>query len=201
MSTASGPLTSVTLLGRLRHLPADPGAWQEFVDCYGPKIFRWCRHGGLQQADAEDLTQTILLKLLRVMQTFEYDPSQRFRSWLRTVVHNAWHDLLRALQRTRAESGVTGAADPLASIEARDDLITQMEAAYDLELLELAAARVRLRISPVTWDAYRLSAIEQLPVNDVALQLKMKVATVYKARNNVQKYLRDEVKYLEGDEG
>jgi RNA polymerase sigma factor (sigma-70 family) len=200
MNSASGPLTSVSLLGRLRHLPADPGAWQEFIDCYGPRIYRWCRHGGLQEADAEDLTQTILLKLLRVMQTFEYDPSQRFRSWLRTVVHNAWHDLLRTLQRTRAESGAAGMADPLDSLEARDDLVTRLEAAYDRELLELAAGRVRLRISPQTWEVYRLSAIEQMPVSEVATKLKMNVAAVYKARNNVQKYLRDEVKYLEGEE-
>lgn len=200
MNTASGPLTSVTLLGRLRQLPADPGAWQEFVDCYGPKIYRWCRHGGLQEADAEDLTQTILLKLLRVMQTFEYDSSQRFRSWLRAVVHNAWHDLLRALQRARVETGTAGQGDRLDTFEARDDLVIRLEAAYDRELLELAAGRVRLRISPVTWDAYRLTAIESQPVGTVAVQLKMKVAAVYKAKNNVQKYLRDEVKYLEGED-
>ncbi len=200
MNTASGPLTSVTLLGRLRLLPADPGAWQEFIDCYGPRIYRWCRHGGLQEADAEDLTQTILLKLLRVMQTFEYDATLRFRGWLRTVVHNSWHDLLRTLQRTRVETGAMNGADPLDSIEARDDLVTRLEAAYDRELLELAASRVRLRIAPQTWDVYRLSAIEQMPVGDVAFKLNMKVAAVYKARNNVQKYLRDEVKYLEGEE-
>lgn len=200
MSTASGPLTSVTLLGRLRHLPADPNAWQEFIDCYGPRIFRWCRQGGIQEADAEDLTQIILLKLLRVMQTFEYDPAQRFRSWLRTVVQNSWHDLARSLQRTKRESGANGNGDSLDSIAARDDLITRLESAYDKELLELAASRVRLRVAPATWEVYRLSAIEQVPVNDVAKKLNMKVAAVYKARNNVQKYLRDEVKYLEGDD-
>jgi RNA polymerase sigma-70 factor (ECF subfamily) len=200
MNSASGPLTSVTLLGRLRHLPADPGAWQEFIDCYGPKIYHWCLRSGLQEADAEDLTQTILLKLLRVMHTFEYDPTLRFRNWLRTVVQNAWNDLLRTLERTRALTGTMGKTDPLDTLEARDDLVTQLEAAYDRELLELAASRVRLRIAPQTWDVYRLSAIEQLPVNDVAARLNMKVAAVYKARNNVQKYLRDEVKYLEGEE-
>lgn len=200
MNTASGPLTSVTLLGRLRHLPADPRAWQEFVDCYGPKIYRWCRSSGLQEADAEDLTQSILLKLLRVMQTFEYDPTQRFRSWLRTVVHNAWHDLLRTMQRSRTESNANGAMTSLDTLEARDDLVTRLEAAYDRELYELAASRVRLRIAPQTWDVYRLSAIEQHSVTEVAESLNMKVAAVYKARNNVQKYLRDEIKYLEGDE-
>lgn len=199
MNTASGPLTSVTLLGRLRHLPADPGAWQEFVDCYGPKIFRWCRQSGLQEADAEDLTQSILLKLLRVMQTFEYDPTQRFRGWLRTVVQNAWHDLLRSWQRSRTETGNNGVIDSLDSVTARDDLITRLEAAYDRELLELATSRVRLRIAPATWEVYRLAAIEQMPVGEVAIKLNMKVAAVYKARNNVQKYLREEIQYLEGD--
>ena len=39
---------------------------------------------------------------------------------------------------------------------------------------------------------------EHHPVADVAVRLGMKVAAVYKARSNVQKLLREEVKYLEG---
>jgi RNA polymerase sigma-70 factor (ECF subfamily) len=195
MSGAAGQTTSVSLLGRLRNSPADPAAWQEFVDTYGPKIHHWCRGGGLQEADAEDLTQSILLKLLSVMRSFEYDPSLRFRSWLRTVTQNAWTDLMRSRQKLRMAGSQT---DPLETIAARDDLVATIESAYDRELMELATSRVRLRISPKTWDAFRMIAIEQMAVAAVAHQLQMKVAAVYKARSNVQKLVREEIQYLEG---
>jgi DNA-directed RNA polymerase specialized sigma24 family protein len=62
--------TSPTLLGRLGHAPADQAAWAEFADRYGRKIYGWCRQWGLQEADAEDVTQQVLLKLADKMRTF-----------------------------------------------------------------------------------------------------------------------------------
>jgi WD40 repeat protein len=55
--------TSPTLLGRLRRSPADQAAWAEFVDRYGPRIYAWCRHWGLQEADAQDVAQAVLHRL------------------------------------------------------------------------------------------------------------------------------------------
>src|SRR5262245_27156971 len=65
--------TSVTLLARLRQIPADQAAWAEFTERYGRKIYAWCRRWNLQEADAEDVTQIVLLKLAEKMQRFEYD--------------------------------------------------------------------------------------------------------------------------------
>ncbi len=77
--------TSPTLLGRIAKDPKDEVAWATFVDCYGPKINHGCRQRGLQQADAEDVTQNVLLRLARVLKTFNYEPSKKFRGWLRQV--------------------------------------------------------------------------------------------------------------------
>jgi RNA polymerase sigma-70 factor (ECF subfamily) len=70
MEGASGSKTSVTLLGRLRQYPTDQAAWADFVERYGRKIYGWCRHWDLQKADAEDVTQTVLLLLTQKMSTF-----------------------------------------------------------------------------------------------------------------------------------
>jgi RNA polymerase sigma-70 factor (ECF subfamily) len=57
----------------------------------GPRIHGWCRHSGLQEADAQDVTQTVLLKMLGAMQGFRYDPAQKFRGWLRlNFVKHVW---------------------------------------------------------------------------------------------------------------
>ena len=64
MTEVSLPTTRITLLTRLRTDPSDPASWDEFVERYGRHIFRWCQQWKLQAADAEDLTQNILMKTL-----------------------------------------------------------------------------------------------------------------------------------------
>ena len=82
MASIESEETSPTLLGRVGKDPGDQVAWAAFVACYGPKIRGWCRQRGLQPADAEDVTQDVLLRLSRALKTFTYDPSRTFRGWL-----------------------------------------------------------------------------------------------------------------------
>jgi RNA polymerase sigma-70 factor (ECF subfamily) len=194
---AGGSTTRVTLLGRLQRDPTDAAAWAEFVDHYGPRVYRWCRKWHLQEADARDVTQTVLLKLALKMREFRYDPSRSFRAWLKTVARNAWQDFLDARQRAAVEPGDPSAL--LENVEAREDLLRQIEEEFDRELLEEAMARVRLRVAARTWDAFRLLALEGLSGADAAARLGMKVAHVFVARSNVQKLLREEVQRLEAN--
>ena len=84
------------------------------------------------------------------------------------------------------------------TIEAREDLERRLEDAYDLELLGLAAARVRERVEPHTWEAFRLTALEGLSGAETAARLGLPVASVFKAKSNVQKRLQEEISRLEG---
>jgi RNA polymerase sigma-70 factor (ECF subfamily) len=191
--------TSATLLGRLRNQPADQTAWSEFVDRYGPKIYEWCRRWNLQDADARDVTQAVLATLCIKMRHFTYDPTLSFRGWLRTLTHHTWYDLVSSRRLTLVGVGAEG-EDPglLESLEARDDLIARLDAQFDRELLEEATIRVRLRVEPHTWEAFRLTAVEGMSGASVAEQLRLKVATVFKAKSKVQKMLREEIARLEG---
>jgi RNA polymerase sigma-70 factor (ECF subfamily) len=83
------------------------------------------------------------------------------------------------------------------ALQAREDLASKLEQAFDLELLEAAMARVRLRVAPHTWEAFRLMAFEALPVAEVAARVRMQVAMVYVAKSKVQEMLRREVAKLE----
>lgn len=187
--------TRVTLLARLVGSAApDEAAWNEFVRHYGVRIIRWCERWGLQAADVEDVSQQVLLKLSRRMRTFEYDSSQSFRAWLKTVTRNALLDF----EADRASSPATDAAGTLLTIEARTDLESQLEQEFDRELLEEALRRVKARVAPHTWDAFRLTALDQLDAVDVARQLNMSVGAVYQARSSVVKRLQETRLALEG---
>jgi RNA polymerase sigma factor (sigma-70 family) len=192
----SATRTSPSLLGRLRDA-ADQQAWVEFVRRYGPLIYGWSRRWRLAETDAEDVTQTVLVKLIEKMRAFEYDPARSFRAFLKTLTHYAWCDLLRARQRHGAAGG-EGVQEALASLEARDDLVQRLSAEFDREVLEEAMERVRARVEAHTWEAFRLTAQEGLSGAAVAERLGMKVATVFKAKSKVQKMLQEEVAQLEG---
>ena len=85
----------------------------------------------------------------------------------------------------------------LANLEARADLVQKLQEGFDHELLEAAKERVRLRVARHTWEAFRLLALERLPVAEVAATVHMQVAMVYVAKSKVQKMLREEIQKLE----
>ncbi|MFL5243878.1 MAG: RNA polymerase sigma factor [Gemmataceae bacterium] len=188
--------TSATLLARLRQAPSDQAAWNRFAECYGRKIYAWCRQWNLQEADAEDITQNVLIKLADKMKTFVYDPDKSFRAWLKTVTRNAWSDYWAA--RKAVAVGGSQAVEMLATVEAREDLVRRLDGEFDRELLEEATARVKLRVTPRTWQAFERTAVQGHSGAEAAAALDMKVATVFVARSKVQKMLQEEIQVLEG---
>jgi RNA polymerase sigma-70 factor (ECF subfamily) len=193
MPTNSSASTSTSLLARLRQPTPDQGAWAEFVRRHGQQIYRWCRGWGLQEADAEDVTQAVLVKLADKLRTFCYDRSRSFRAYLKTLTHYAWCDFLEGRKRNCPGSGDSDVLQALQTVEARDDLIGRLDREFDRELLEEATERVRQRIEPHTWEAFRLTALEGLSGAEAAAQLGLKVATVFKAKSKVQKMLQEEI--------
>ncbi len=186
--------TNASLLGRVCQGARDQEAWADFVDRYAPKIYAWCRAWRLQEADAQDVTQAVLMKLARQMERFRYDPGRSFRGWLRTLTENAWRDWLADRDRAARRGEFF---DGLAGVEAREDLARRLEEEYDLELLEEAERRVRARVSATTWDAYRMTARDGVAADDAAGRLGLSVAAVFKAKSNVLKRLREAVRDLE----
>ena len=190
--------TQHTLLKRLAQSGGqNQAAWSEFVDRYGRKIYGWCLRWRLQDADAQDVTQIVLLKLAQRMKDFTYDPGRSFRAWLKTVTHHAWRDYVDSRQTAALATGGEAAEDRLASLTARDDLSRELERLFDLELLETAMQRVRLRAAPHTWMAFSMTAVEGMTATEVARRLGMKIARVYAARSMIQQRLQEECLRLE----
>ena len=111
--------TSATLLGRVGVSPSDPAAWARFVGVYGPRNRGWCRQWGLQEADSEDVTQDVMLRMAQRLRTFTYDPSRSFRGWLHTVTRNALAEFLAHRKRQCAGSGDDRVLELLQSVPAR----------------------------------------------------------------------------------
>jgi RNA polymerase sigma-70 factor (ECF subfamily) len=187
--------TSLTLMMRLQKSPSDPRAWDEFVQRYRPMIRAWCLKWHLQESDADDVVQEVLVKLLGAIRKYQYDPARSFRSWLKTVTQHALADFVAARRKNPRQLGspINAIAE---SDDARTDLEQQIEDAYDAELLELAMHRVKKRVKPATWDSFRLTVIDGASGAQAARQLEIPVAHVFVAKHRVQKMLQEEVRIL-----
>jgi RNA polymerase sigma factor (sigma-70 family) len=197
MFDGDAPSTRASFLNRLKD-PEDQPAWTAFVDAYKPLLEKWCRRQGLQPADADEVCNDVLLKLWNKMREFQYDPSRRFRGWLRRVVQNEVKDYWKRDRRRPGSRGIGGpdVQKMLEQIEALPDDDPMAAALDDLEtsqerLLE-AAQRVRSRVAPQTWEAWMASATQGRPAKEVAERLGISVASVYQAKKRVSTMIRDE---------
>jgi RNA polymerase sigma-70 factor (ECF subfamily) len=80
--------TRPSLLLRIRDAN-DSDSWADFATVYGPVIRGYCRRRGLQEADADDVSQEVLAQVARSIESFDYEPGRgRFRDWLGAVTRN-----------------------------------------------------------------------------------------------------------------
>jgi RNA polymerase sigma-70 factor (ECF subfamily) len=132
------------------------------------------------------------------MKKYRYDPDVGFRGWLKTVTHNAWLDFVASRRRTHGQD-VGRLAAIADSHDAMADLERQMEQAFEQELLELAMRRVEQRVRPTTWEAFRLTHVENLSGAEAAERLNMAVSQVFVAKHRVLKLVKGEVRGLKAE--
>ncbi len=187
MATAD---TSSSLLVRIRD-PDDSVSWTLFVEVYTPVVFRYLKARGLQDADAEDLTQETLIAVVTNIRNFQYNPEKgRFRDWLSTVTRRRlfrfWQKSKNSLQSLDEGQGQAG-LDP------------EWLDAWQSELLRAAIERVRREVEPRTWQAFSRTWIDNIPASQVSQELEIPIDLVYSAKARFLRRLEAEIRML-GDE-
>ena len=179
----------------------DPKAWDEFVAVYRPIVYRLARRRGLQDADAEDLAQQVLVSIAHSIEGWQKrDESVRFRHWLRRVAKNAILNILTRGPKERA-AGSTSVQEFL-NQQGDDDsgLARELELEYRREIFFRAAALVKSEIATDSWMVFELAVIEDIPFEQVAATLGKSVGAVYAVRSRVMKRLRRYVEDMENHE-
>lgn len=177
--------TQPSLLSRVRD-PADQAAWREFESKYRELILRYCRRRGLQATDAEDVLQGTLLKLMRSLPGFVYDPSRgRFRDYLCRAVRNAIADLT-VRQSSRPRPVDTEVLENVLEPQPADE---QWEEEWTDHHYRQAMATVRSTFEPQSVAVFeRLLAGD--PVEGVAAAFGMNVLAVHKVKQRVKERLQ-----------
>ncbi len=196
MPAEDSPLTRVSLLVKLRD-GGDAVAWREFTSLYGPVIYGFARKRGLQDADAADLMQDVLRSVSSSIGRLNYDRSQgTFRGWLFTITRNKIYNFLSARRHRPVASGDSATGHLLASQPDASDSAESWEVDYQRRLATIAMERVKSEFQENTWRAFTLTAIDGLPVADVARQVGMSAGAIYVAKSRVLARLKEEVEHL-----
>lgn len=180
------PTTRASLLLRLCD-SEDHEAWVEFVNLYEPVIYRALRQRGLQDADARDVMQELLLAVSRSIDRWQpRKPSGSFRSWLGRVTRNLVVNWLKQRGRRTVPAGGSDLKSLLDMLPAADD---PDSIEFDRELRRVlfhrAGERVRGEVQRATWEAFWETAVMGTSVADAASKLGMSAEAVRVAKCRV----------------
>jgi len=157
-------------VGRLVRASADgdEAAWNELVRRFAPRVMAVIRSYRLAPADAEDVCQTVWLKLVEHLDGLR-DP-EALPGWLRSTT---MHECIRQLERKRRTVPVDPQSDEAVNQPSADDI-------------EAAAIRAELRqalrdgfaeLSEADRALLRLYALAE-PYKDVSELLQMKTGSI-----------------------
>lgn len=187
------PETNDSLLVRVRDADNDV-AWAEFLAVYRPAVYRLARGRGLQDADAEDLTQKVFLAVAGAIERWEPgDGKPPFRAWLYRIAHN---EILKAVTRKKPDVAA-GSSSVQAQLQQIPDAETAITEAFVREARQAAfrwaARQIRDEFTEPTWAMFWGSCVEGIPIADVAKLHGKSVGAVYIARSRVMQRIKRKV--------
>lgn len=190
------PETRTSLIAQIGS-PEDREAWDQFVIMYRPVVYRMARRRGMQDADAQDLVQAVLMRVAGAIQGWEKSsPETKFRHWLRRVARNA---IATAFSRQPKDVGVGGSEmlDLLAEQPATADIERELLKESMREKYLRAALVVKADVDSESWRAFELTVVNGQPSEEVAKLLGKSMGAIYAARSRIMRRLREQVQRLQ----
>jgi RNA polymerase sigma-70 factor (ECF subfamily) len=182
----------------LRARAGDTDAWQDLTGLYRPLIIGWLNRQGVPAPDLEDLSQEVLLSVVKHLPAFQHSGQRgAFRTWLRTILCSRTADYWRSTDvGTRAQGG-SGASAALHEIADPDsELNRQWDAEHDRYVIQCLLDMVEEEFEPSTLQAFRRLALDGISGAEAAEQLGMSVAAVYVAKSRVLQRIRQDAEGL-----
>ncbi len=197
---ADMPDTQDSLIAQL-HDADNSDAWESFARIYRPVVYRLARARGLQHADADDLSQQVMLSVARAIPQWQREPQARFRHWLARIVRNAIVNSLTRGPHDRSAGG-TDFLSVMHNVPADEtEIDAQVEIEYQRQVYRRAAELVRDEVQEDSWRAFVLTVVDGEATDVVAEQLGKSVGAIHAVRSRVMRRLQNTVRELmEADE-
>jgi len=194
--------TRVTLLAKLKKTE-NTGAWLEFESIYRGFILSLIVRMGLNQHDAEDISQAVLTKVWQKIEDFEYNENKgKFHNWLAAMTRNTVRDFFRT-----KKNFITGRD----SVEYQEDYLNIEEQVLpDIE--NLAREEWVLHITNLAWENIKDDIYEtkqavfkmvskEIPNKEIAQNLGISETSVRVYKAEVFEKMRTEITRLNRELG
>ncbi|MCG3137135.1 MAG: hypothetical protein HJJLKODD_00978 [Phycisphaerae bacterium] len=186
--------TRITLLQRLKESD-DTRAWEEFSQLYLGLIYSYAHARGLSDADASDVAADCMRVLWSRMRTFDYDRRKgRFRAWLRRMVNNRVNNMQR---RWRLDRQAQADLSQHSSSQLSPDQLWEQK--WQTAHMLYCLRQLELQVSAEHFQAFRLYALEQQPVEEVARVCKMTPNQIYVIKSRLSTRLRESLQAMLND--
>lgn len=189
--------TSLSLLGRLRRSPESEN-WNRLVDLYAPLTREWLRKYDVQDSDADDLVQEVLLAVSKDLGKFEHAGQPgAFRGWLKAILVNRLRKFWRARDRRPQARGDSDIQARLAQLENPASEMSRIwNRQHDQYVLRQLLALAEPHFAPTTWKAFCRVALDGARADVVARELNISLNAVFIAKSRVLSRLRQEAEGL-----
>jgi RNA polymerase sigma-70 factor (ECF subfamily) len=195
--------TRRSLIERLRNRD-DRESWREFFNRYWKLIYGLAIKSGLTEDEAEEVVQETMATLAKNLDRYEYKPEEcSFKSWIfksakwRIIdqIRKRPADFLKPARPDR-EPDRTATVERVAD-EATPQLDQIWEEEWQQNLMDVALARVKQKVSIKEFQIFDLYALKAWPVRDVKRMLHVSAAHVYVTKHRISALIKKEVRKLE----
>ena len=176
------PTTSKTLLDKIA--AGDEIGWDEFYIRYRPIVKALALFKGLSDADADDICQQVMTQFFRQSRSFKFDPGlARFRTYFGRIVRGKIADFYRRKKE------VPVAEFEEIAIGAETEKLFMDE--WRRMVLKEAEQELKQQVTPETFQAYQLYAVQKRPIEKVTAYLNCSANQVYQAKKRCFAKLRE----------
>ncbi len=161
-----------------RCLQGDDAAWEDVITLYGKRIYNLSYRYTNRKAEAEDLTQDILIRIYQNLRSYRSEAGN-FQNWILRVARNLIIDHYRQVRRYPQ----TGGSEELETMNIKDDKVPNPQRAAEQTEASKFLHDGLQSLSPELKEAIILRDLEGMAYQDIAELLSVPEGTV-KSRIN-----------------
>ena len=194
--------TRVTLLARLKK-GDNREAWLEFESTYRGFILSLIVRMGINQEDAEDISQAVLTKVWQKIEDFEYNQNKgKFHNWLAAMTRNTVRDFFRTRKNFITGRDSVEYQEQYLDIEEQvlPDIENLAREEWVLHITNLAWENIKDSIYATKQEVFKMVS-EEIPNKEIAQKLGISEASVRVYKAEVFEKMRTEIQRLNQELG
>ena len=194
--------TRVTLLAKLKKTENE-AAWLEFENTYRGFILSLIVRMGINQEDAEDISQAVLTKVWQKIEDFEYNQNKgKFHNWLAAMTRNTVRDFFRTKKNFITGRDSVEFQEQYLDIEKQvlPDIENLAREEWVLHITNLAWDNIKDDIYETKQDVFRMVS-KEIPNKKIAQKLGISEASVRVYKAEVFEKMRAEINRLNQELG